>query len=199
MSPIIVDKEAKKDDIFSAAASVFAEKGYSGTRMEDIAVKANIGKGTVYEYFRSKDELFFALYQNLLDKFHTKIYSALTPQQSPTETLAAFVTTTLKAFDEWHEYAILLIEFWTEHRRGKFSQVEFSTIYDKSREIISGLIDAGIENGEFARVDSHVMASAIIGILDGVMLQRVFDPGLYKKFDMVDHIPRIIFDGLNKR
>ena len=199
MSPIIVDKEAKKEDIFSAAASVFAEKGFSGTRMEDIAIKADIGKGTLYEYFRSKDALFFALYQNLLDKFHTKIYAALTPQQSPGEALSAFIATTLRAFDEWHEYGMLLMDFWTEHRRGKFLQVEFSTVYDKSREIIRGLIDAGIESGEFSRVDSLVMATTIIGILDGVMLQRVFDPDLYRKFDIEGNIPNIIFDGLKKR
>ncbi len=199
MTPIVVDREAKKEEIFTAAAAVFAEKGFSNTRMEDIARKANIGKGTLYEYFRSKDELFFALYDNLLNTFHQTIYAALTPDQTPSQSLAALVSATLRAFDEWQNYGILLLDFWNEHRRGKFLEVEFSEIYDKSRGIIRQLIEAGIENGELEPVDPSVAASIIIATLDGVMLQRVFDPGLYSKFDMGKELPAILFSGLKKR
>lgn len=199
MAPLIVDKEAKKEEIFLAAASVFAEKGFSGTRMEDVAVRAKMGKGTIYEYFKSKDALFFGLYDYLLNEFHKKIYAVMAPDQTPSEALSAIVSATLRAFDEWHDYGFLLMDFWKEHRRGTFLQIEFSAVYDKSRDIISRLIDDGIGKGEFTHVDSRAAASAIIGILDGVMLQRVFDPDLYGKCDIETHIPALIFMGLKKR
>lgn len=199
MSPAIVDKEAQKEEILSAAAAVFAEKGFSNTKMEDISKRAEIGKGTLYEYFRSKDDLFFALYQNLLNSFHTRIYSSLSPEQTPTEALTAMISATLRAFDEWHDYGMLLLEFWNEHRRGKFLNVNFSDIYDKSRGILKNLIEEGVIKGEFAEVDPMVASSTIIAVLDGILLQRIFEPDLYSKMDVEKHILTIIFGGLKIR
>ena len=65
MSPKIIDKEAKKAEILQAAMQVFSRKGVAKTRMADIAVAAGIGKGTIYEYFRSKEEIFAAAFQQV--------------------------------------------------------------------------------------------------------------------------------------
>ena len=56
-------KNKKKDDIVTAAAHVFSQRGYSGTSVAEIALQAGIGKGTVYEYFSSKEDLFFAVFE----------------------------------------------------------------------------------------------------------------------------------------
>ena len=58
------DRGDKRPRLVEAAAAVFAEKGYASTRVADIAVRAGVGKGTVYEYFSSKDELLFAEQDN---------------------------------------------------------------------------------------------------------------------------------------
>ena len=56
-------KEDKQKQIIRAAAEVFAKKGFARTVMADIALQAGIGKGTTYEYFKSKEDLFFAVFQ----------------------------------------------------------------------------------------------------------------------------------------
>ncbi len=56
--PKIVDKEAKRKDILNAAIHVFVEQGAAKTKIADIAKRANIGKGTIYEYFSSKEDIF---------------------------------------------------------------------------------------------------------------------------------------------
>ena len=53
----------KKNRIIEAAAHVFAQKGYAGASVADIAVKAEIGKGTIYAYFDSGEDLFFAVFE----------------------------------------------------------------------------------------------------------------------------------------
>ncbi len=55
--PKIVDKEAKRKKILEASMRVFAKKGVENTKMKDIAKSAGIGKGTIYEYFNSRDEI----------------------------------------------------------------------------------------------------------------------------------------------
>ena len=54
----MASKASKKEDIISAASIIFQEKGYHETKMNEIAQRAGIGKGTIYEYFSSKKELF---------------------------------------------------------------------------------------------------------------------------------------------
>ncbi|MBE9530214.1 MAG: TetR/AcrR family transcriptional regulator, partial [Proteobacteria bacterium] len=58
-----MSKNEKKNQIIEAAAQIFAKNGFSGTIMAEIAHCAGIGKGTIYEYFKSKEELFFAVFE----------------------------------------------------------------------------------------------------------------------------------------
>ncbi len=62
MTPPPIDKDEKKIKILKAAMDVFAEKGFHTARMADVAEIAEIGKGTIYEYFRSKEDLFMELF-----------------------------------------------------------------------------------------------------------------------------------------
>ena len=58
-----INREERKKQIILAAAQIFAQKGYTGTVMDEIARCAGIGKGTIYEYFDSKEDLFFAVFE----------------------------------------------------------------------------------------------------------------------------------------
>ncbi|MFQ5541718.1 MAG: TetR/AcrR family transcriptional regulator, partial [Candidatus Binatia bacterium] len=66
--PIIVDKDRKRREILQAAMQVFAREGYHRARIEAVAEEAGIGKGTVYEYFKSKTDLFLALHEHMLSE-----------------------------------------------------------------------------------------------------------------------------------
>jgi len=57
------EKTNKRNQIIEAAAQVFARSGYSNAVVADIALQANIGKGTIYEYFNSKEDLFFTVFE----------------------------------------------------------------------------------------------------------------------------------------
>src|SRR5262245_14190373 len=59
-------KEARPAEILSAALACFAERGFTATRMDDVAARAGVTKGTVYLYFENKEELFKALVRSLL-------------------------------------------------------------------------------------------------------------------------------------
>jgi len=61
--------KSKREVILDVAADVFASKGFYRTKMEDIAEKANIGKGTIYEYFSSKNELFKEMLLSVADNY----------------------------------------------------------------------------------------------------------------------------------
>ena len=60
-------KEARKDNLIDAALRVFAEKGYSDTTMTDIARKAGVSTPVLYEYFKTKEDLLFAIPENFME------------------------------------------------------------------------------------------------------------------------------------
>ena len=75
--PRSIDKQAKKQDIIKAAMKVFAQKGFANTKMADVAEMANIGKGTIYEYFKSKEEIFEFVFSHFMESMETSVARAI--------------------------------------------------------------------------------------------------------------------------
>ena len=77
MVAVITDRGDKRVRLVKAASAVFAEKGYASTRVADIAERATVGKGTVYEYFSSKEELLFAVFESINADISARMNEAL--------------------------------------------------------------------------------------------------------------------------
>ena len=90
--PIIVDKQKKRKDIIEAALAVFSRMGYRHAKIKDIADEAHMGKGTVYEYFRSKQELFLQMCESLFEQYIEDQKKSLELVSSPVEQLRAMPT-----------------------------------------------------------------------------------------------------------
>ncbi|UCH21897.1 MAG: TetR/AcrR family transcriptional regulator [Deltaproteobacteria bacterium] len=170
----------KKDQIIGAAAQVFAQKGFAGAVMAEIAATAGIGKGTIYEYFNSKEDLFFAVFEWLSHK----IASAATVRisalgGSAAERLVALndsvVCSVLKMMDMYS----LVMEFWAASSSSvmrKRFKTAFRQAYRDFRAIVTSLIQEGIERGEFTSgVNPESIAAALVGMWDALLLQAWFD------------------------
>ena len=180
MIDIHKQKTKKRDQIIEAAAQVFAQKGYSGAVVADIAVQADIGKGTVYEYFSSKEDLFFAVFewfQKKTEKAATVGISAL--GGSAADRLKVLNNSLMGLWDEIKDAFVLVMEFWaasssTQMRR-RFKGA-FKQLYDDYRKIVSALIQDGINSGEFSSsVKPDPVAAALVGTWDALFLQAWFD------------------------
>lgn len=183
MSPKIVDKEVKKIEILHAAIRVFSEKGAAKTKMIDIAVAAKIGKGTIYEYFRSKEEVFAGTFTMFYQGMEGMMLKAVQATNNPEEQLCNLINVSLvELLEHGGEFINIMIDFWAESVRSKNEEIRsiinLKQLYDEFRALIVGIIDAGITQGVFRPIDSHIMASFFIGALDGLMLQEIMDPGI---------------------
>ena len=173
-------KAKKKNQIIEAAARIFAENGYSGAVVADIANQANIGKGTVYEYFKSKEDLFFAVFewfQKKTEKAATVGISSL--GGSAADRLRAFNDSLMGLWDEMQDVFMLVMEFWAASSstpmRQRFKGA-FKQLYVDYRKFVSGLIQEGIKSGEFrADVKPEPVAAALVGTWDALFLQAWFD------------------------
>jgi AcrR family transcriptional regulator len=180
LTDIQKEKMKKRNQIIEAAAQVFAKKGYSGAVVADIALRANIGKGTVYEYFNSKEDLFFAVFewfQKKTEKAATVGISSL--GGGATDRLKALNDSLMGMWDEIKDVFVLVMEFWaassSTQMRQRFKGA-FKQLYDDYRHIVSALIREGIKSGEFSSdVKPEPVAAALVGTWDALFLQAWFD------------------------
>ena len=87
--PKIIDKEEKKSEIFDAAMRAFAKKGAAGTKIQDIAEEAGVGKGTIYLYFKNKEEIFQSILHQKVSSGGDLAQKALEEPGEPEEKLKA--------------------------------------------------------------------------------------------------------------
>jgi AcrR family transcriptional regulator len=99
-----------RDDLLAAVAKVFARRGYHGTDMGLVAEAIQSGKGTVYRYFRSKEELFLAAVDLGLRRLREAVDAVAAEARGPRERIARAISTCLTFFDANPEFAELLIQ-----------------------------------------------------------------------------------------
>jgi AcrR family transcriptional regulator len=196
MAPKIVDKEAKRLEIMQAAIHVFAQNGIVRAKMIDIARSAGVGKGTVYEYFRSKEEIFAAAFSYYFNQMEVLTQKALELSDEPRKQLENLICVTMEAFfKESGDFLQIMMDFWAEGIRNKDERlveaIDLKGIYRQYRQIIIAIIEKGIKRGVFRPVDSVAMASFLIASMDGLMLQWIMEPDLFE----LEQVEQALIDG----
>ncbi len=167
-------------EIVQAAAEVFAKKGYRQARVIDVARRAGIGKGTIYEYFRNKQELFLAVFDWYVEGVLTAGLNAAEPGADPPETLRGLVEGILEATAEVQHLYPLTLELWAAAAGSEFGErlnQEFRDLYSRYARVVAGIVRDGMASGRFAPgVDPEATARVLVGALDGLFLQAWLDP-----------------------
>ncbi|MCS7000600.1 MAG: TetR/AcrR family transcriptional regulator [Bacteroidota bacterium] len=190
---------AKRQQIIAAAIRVFAQRGFHATKIEHIAEAAGIGKGTIYEYFSSKDELFLAVYDYWMDSYEAAMQQAAEKHaDDPLATADALIETAIAFYQEHAAYAPILLEFWAHALRSdnphclerirKMKQVLGEIGARTARQLIA--------KGLFTQVDVESFAQLELGISDGIFLHWVLDGQQYSLRDAYRFRQAVIGAGL---
>ena len=173
-------KEARAPEILEAALAAFAEKGFAGTRMDDIAKRAGITKGTIYLYFKSKEELFKALARQSIGERIAAITERLQGADGPAAEQLGFVLTTLGHFASTSDRVVLPRVLLAE--AGNFPELaEFwrKEIIDRGLGLFEMIIKRGIARGEFRKMAPGHAARLCVAPLLVLILWRT----LFARFD----------------
>jgi len=199
--PLVVDKNQKRREIVAASMRVFARKGFHRTRMEEVAAEAHIGKGTIYEYFRSKTELFLSLHDHMLAELKEFYARKLQGIEDPREALVRFVQVAFATFREWEPFFIVFCDFWAEGGRGEHHallQTQLRNANRQSRADLALVIEAGIAQGTFGCDDASLAAEHILASLDGLVLHWLCDRDAFDLESMRQTLTRTILRSLEK-
>jgi AcrR family transcriptional regulator len=186
-----VKTEAKERAILDAAAKVFATKPFHGVLIDEIASDAGIGKGTIYRYFETKDDLYFATTLHVLDQLEEILSDALSQDQSAACRLEKIARENLRFY--W-DRRFLFPFLQTDGLPGRREELV------KRREAIlrfaQEAILAGIERRELRGVDARIGAELFLGLVRSANLFRKPEDTLE---DLVAQILSVFLEGVRRR
>lgn len=204
MAPRIIDKEKKKKQILLAAMTVFAKKGVKNSRMVDIAQQAGIGKGTIYEYFRNRDEILVEAFYLVMGEMEAKLKSVLDDTKNPEEKVRAMIQLAYDTLSQFTaDFIEIFVDFWSEgiRHRGKDENlaINLQAIYAKYRQQLSEVLSEGTTKGHFRQMDTSAVASALMAITDGLLLQLILDRQAFDQSSVIDEALNMILHGIKNR
>ena len=191
--------EERRKAIMAAAIRRFDASGYSATTMDEVAADAGISKGSIYNYFQSKEDLFAQLFSATASQKQDEIEAAMAQAGSPSKQINCLVDQWAAHLPERQRFGRLFLEFWATAARGKQSQLAktFSQFYNRWRDLVAATIMQGIQEGEFRKDFSPpTAATLILAILDGISVQLMTDMGINVDGEFVEALKRAIMAGL---
>ncbi|MGB9812919.1 MAG: TetR/AcrR family transcriptional regulator [Thermovenabulum sp.] len=189
-------QEEKRSSILEAAASIFSNKGYPNTKMQDIAEKAGIGKGTIYQYFKSKKHLFRQVIKEGMNFYLNGIKNEIKGYSDLKEILKVIVKFSF-SFMEKHGHVLRMI---ASHR----SIVDENTmkwIYDRKTKVISLISKIIAENTEKTPQnvnDINLAAYCFFGMMISVIQEKVFHNREFDIEEVSEKIVNIFLRGYDK-
>ena len=169
----------KRDRILKAAVKVFARAGFHATRVSEVAKAAGVADGTIYLYFKSKEELLVSLFEDRVEKLLAFMREELPKQPNAPARLRAVIDMQLGLLEGERELAEVITVILRQSTRlmKEFAAPRFTAYLDAIARIVS----EGQASGDFRKdVSPHVAARAVFGALDGVTMTWALgkaDPG----------------------
>jgi AcrR family transcriptional regulator len=174
--PKIVDKQEKSHRIATIALKEFRTRGYSRTRIADIAKAAGIGKGTVYEYFQNKTDILRYAFDEFFEGFRNGALEALAEATGSREKLLALVDFSFDHISQWEDHCTAYMSYFSSERAGSEDFFSMDNLYDIMDQMLIALIREGQSAGEIdTAIDATSMARLLICIYDGIITRRLFD------------------------
>ncbi|HLZ45628.1 MAG TPA: TetR/AcrR family transcriptional regulator [Gemmatimonadales bacterium] len=183
-------KDARPDEILAAALEVFSDGGFAATKLEDVARRAGVTKGTIYLYFESKEALFKAL-----------IRESIVPVIAQGEALAqSFTGSARELFEQlvreyWRlvgETALVNIPKLIMAEARNFPQLArfyYEEVVTRGHRLMAGVLQRGISAGEFRPVNVMVAAKlAMSPLMHAVVARKAFAACMPEGFDVASYL-----------
>jgi TetR/AcrR family fatty acid metabolism transcriptional regulator len=188
----------KYEAILRAATLVFARNGYFNSKVSDIAAEAGIADGTVYLYFKSKEEILHSIFDRAMGIFFAEAKEELGKLSTPEEKIRSIAQLHLEKLGTDRNSAIV---FQVELRSSTKFMEEFSAAgLAKYLDLIRKTFEEGQKSGIFrTTLNSKVCSKMLYGALDEMATNWILSHKTYPLAPMADAVLEVFFDGVKKR
>lgn len=169
--------ELRKQQILDCAKQIFSAKGYYDTQIEDIIRLASIGKGTIYKFFKNKEDIFLSLIERFVNEWEIEVTDSLKEVRKNKKfynhpalnDLYGIVIITLKFFQKDSERGAII------HRRGPGLNIEIETYMTRFESRILSLIVEALEAGQkFGNINKGVNTAVMSNFLFGGVMRTAY-------------------------
>ncbi len=185
----------KYQRILDAAVDVIAENGYFGSPVSAIAARAGVADGTIYLYFKSKDDVLRTAIDTVFDRFHAQVQDKFRTLTDPRAQLEYIAQVHLESHSVNRNMAIIM---QTEMRQSAKFIAEFSHHHlVKYIQLVREIIRRGQQTGLFrADVSDGVVAHCMFGAIDELLSSAVFTGRTYDSLATATQVVDVLLNGI---
>lgn len=193
------DRQRQRQEMLAAALQLFSEKGYHNVAMNEIAERAEFAIGTIYKFFKSKDELYNTLIAEQAERFHSTLRQALEEGDDVIEKLRNYVRFKGRVFID--NISVVRLYF-TETQGAHFNvkvglTADLREKYEQNMRLTADVFQRGMDEGLFNKIaEPYNLALAMETFTNSFLWLWLEDPERHPYPDDPDVILNIIFKGL---
>ncbi len=165
------EKQRQRNEMFAAALELFSKKGFHNVSMHEIAGRADFAIGTVYKFFKNKEDLYKSMLMEKAQEFHRALKAVLDTKGDPLTVLRNYVAAKGAIFAENVESVRL---YYAETQGASYNlkaglDRDIQSLYDEVLEKLTSLFRTGIRKRLFRKLDPYYMAVALEGLTNSFL------------------------------
>lgn len=171
-----------REKILRAAEGIFARRDYHEVQMDDVVEASGVGKGTLYRYFPSKQDLFLAVMFDGIQRLRVELEAAARAEESPARKIRRIVHRTLTFF--WDRRFFFSLIHRGEHKMSGEAR-EWLRHRAALARVIQETLEAAVAARHVRRIDTRIATEMLLGMMRGVNRYRTRDDRLDRLVAMV--------------
>jgi AcrR family transcriptional regulator len=188
-------KANTRERLLAAARSAFAESGFHGASVEEIATRAGFSTGALYSNFNGKEDLFLVLMEREIEEHAREIAEAVAKRPSVSERATGGARRWMAMIEREPELLLLFMEFWAYGVREPSVRPKVAERFAQVRRLLTRLIEDGAREFELElALPAEQLAIAVDALADGIARQKLADPSAVPD-DLMGRVLALLFAG----
>lgn len=185
----------KYKQIIEAAVIVIAENGYHASQVSKIAREADVADGTIYLYFKNKEDILVSVFKEKMGQFISQIIQSIDKKKSANEKLLTLIEMHFRQLEENHSLAVVT---QLELRQSKIDlRTQINKVLKPYLTVIDSIIKEGVEENLFREdLNFPLVRQMIFGTLDETVTTWVMNDHRYSLMNQVSDVHNLITNGL---
>lgn len=185
----------KYKQIVDAAVIVIAENGYHQAQVSKIAKEAGVADGTIYLYFKNKEDILISVFQEKMGVFVDNVKEILKIEISATEMLARMIENHFSLLNGDRHLAIVTqLELRQSNKELRY---RINEVLKEYLTLLDAILKEGIEKGEFdERIDIRLARQMVFGTIDETITSWVMNDQKYDLMKLAPEVHRLILNGM---
>jgi len=172
------EKLMHRSQMLEAALQLFSEKGYHNVSMHEIAEKAEFAIGTLYKFFRNKEDLYKTLIMEKSREYHHTLMEVINKEEDVVSILKSYIAAKAELFTE----SLQVLRLYFAETRGASFNIQagldhdIQKLYDKFLEQLASVLEKGVRQKVLRDIDPYHMAVAIEGLSNAFLFCWLENP-----------------------